>query len=173
VRSDLGRFAHGQFRVDYEDRPDAHALRKKRVERARDAMAAAGLDALLCWKDENVRYLTGLRAQIIAGKSALLNGCLLFREGPPVLLASGGEAQRVKLVMPWIEEIHVVPIMEAAGLVREVVERTLGPILAQRRLSSGRLGLDESGYALVAALREQLPKLELCDGDAVMQSARR
>jgi Xaa-Pro dipeptidase len=172
VRSDLGRFAHGQFRVDYEDRPDAHALRKKRVERARDAMAAAGLDALLCWKDENVRYLTGLRAQIIAGKSALLNGCLLFREGPPVLLASGGEAQRVKLVMPWIEEIHVVPIMEAAGLVREVVERTLGPILAQRRLSSGRLGLDESGYALVAALREQLPKLELCDGDAVMQSAR-
>ncbi|HEY8864610.1 MAG TPA: Xaa-Pro peptidase family protein [Candidatus Dormibacteraeota bacterium] len=172
MRSDLGRFAHGQFRVDYEDRPDAHALRKKRVERARDAMAAAGLDALLCWKDENVRYLTGLRAQIIAGKSALLNGCLLFREGPPVLLASGGEAQRVKLVMPWIEEIHVVPIMEAAGLVREVVERTLGPILAQRRLSSGRLGLDESGYALVAALREQLPKLELCDGDAVMQSAR-
>jgi Xaa-Pro dipeptidase len=172
VRSDLGRFAHGQFRVDYEDRPDAHALREKRVERARDAMAAAGLDALLCWKDENVRYLTGLRAQIIAGKSALLNGCLLFREGPPVLLASGGEAQRVKLVMPWIDEIYVVPIMEAAGLVREVVERTLGPILAKRRLSSGRLGLDESGYTLVAALRERMSKLELCDGDAVMQSAR-
>jgi Xaa-Pro dipeptidase len=172
VRSDLGSFAHGQFRVDYEDRPDAHALRKKRLERARGAMAAAGLDAVLCWKDENVRYLTGLRAQIIAGKSALLNGCLLFREGPPVLLASGGEASRVKLVMPWIEEIHVVPIMEAAGLVLKVVERTLEPILAQRRLSSGRLGLDESGYALVAALRERMPKLELCDGDAVMQSAR-
>ena len=172
MRSDLGRFAHGQFRVDYEDRPDAHALRKKRVERARDAMATAGLDALLCWKDENVRYLTGLRAQIIAGKSALLNGCLLFREGPPVLLASGGEAQRAKLVMPWIEEIHLVPIMEAAGLVREVVKRTLAPILSKRRLSGGRLGLDESGYALVAALREGIPKVELCDGDAVMQSAR-
>lgn len=135
-------------------------------------MAAAGLDALLCWKDENVRYLTGLRAQIIAGKSALLNGCLLFREGPPVLLASGGEAQRAKLVMPWIEEIHLVPIMEAAGLVREVVKRTLAPILSKRRLSGGRLGLDESGYALVAALREGIPKVELCDGDAVMQSAR-
>jgi Xaa-Pro dipeptidase len=172
VRSDLGRFAHGQFRVDYEDRPDAHALRAKRVERARAAMAAAGLDVLLCWKDENVRYLTGLRAQIIAGKSALLNGCLLFREGPPVLLTSGGEAQRARIVMPWIEEIHLVPIMEAAGLVREVVERTLEPILAQRRVSNGRLGLDESSYSLVAAMRERLPKLELCDGDAVMQSAR-
>jgi len=172
VRSDLGRFAHGQFRVDYEDRPDAYALRAKRLERARAAMVAAGLDALLCWKDENVRYLTGLRAQIIAGKSALLYGCLLFRDGPPVLLTSGGEAQRAKVVMPWIEEIHLVPIMEAASLVREVVERTLRPILTQRRVSSGRLGLDESGYSLVAAMREGLPKLELCDGDAVMQSAR-
>lgn len=171
-RSDLGRFAHGQFRADYEDRPDAQVLREKRLRRAREAMAAAGLDALLCWKDENVRYLTGLRAQIIAGKSALLNGCLLFREGQPVLLASGGEVQRVQVVMPWIEEVHAVPIMEAAGLVGEVVERTLKPILERGGLARGRVGLDESGYALVAALRERLPNLQLADGDAAMQAAR-
>jgi Xaa-Pro dipeptidase len=164
-------FARGQFRVDYEARPDPHALREKRLRRARDAMLAGGFDALLCWKDENVRYLTGLRAQIIAGKSAVLNGCLLFREGPPVLLASGGEVQRARLVMPWIEEIHAVPIMEAAALVGAVVDGTLMPLLQRRQV--GRLGLDESGYALVAALRERLPGLELADGDAVMQAARR
>jgi Xaa-Pro aminopeptidase len=170
--SDLGSFAHGQFRADYEDRPDPHALREKRLRRAQEQMAAHDLDVLLCWKDENVRYLTGLRAQIIAGKSALLNGCLVFREGPPVLLASGGEVQRARVVMPWIEEIHAVPIMEASGLVREVVARTIGPVLAARRLTTGRLGLDESGYALVAALRDGLPDLRLGDGDAVMQAAR-
>jgi Xaa-Pro aminopeptidase len=164
-------FARGQFRADYEARPDPHALREQRILRARDTMLAGGFDALLCWKDENVRYLTGLRAQIIAGKSAVLNGCLLFRDGPPVLLASGGEVQRARLVMPWIEEMHAVPIMEAAGLVRAVVEGTLAPLLRGRQV--GRLGLDESGYALVAALREQLPRLELADGDAVMQAARR
>jgi Xaa-Pro aminopeptidase len=136
-------------------------------------MVASGLDALLCWKDENVRYLTGLRAQIIAGKSALLNGCLLFAEGPPVLLASGGEVQRAQVVMPWIEEIHTVPIMEAAGLVRAVVERTLKPLLERRGAARARLGLDESGYAFVAALRDRLPELQLGDGDAVMQTARR
>src|SRR5262245_29187166 len=122
-RSDLGTFAHGQFRVDYEDRPDPHALRRKRVERARAELRARGLDALLVWKDENVRYLTGLRAQLIAGKSTQLNGCLLPVDGPPILLASGGEVQRARIVMPWLEEIHTVPIMEARGLVRGAVEQ--------------------------------------------------
>lgn len=172
-RSDLGRFAHGQFRTDYEDRPDPQVLRTKRLHRAQETLAARGLDALLCWKDENVRYLTGLRAQIIAGKSALLNGCLVFREGPPVLLASGGEVERVRIVMPWIEEIHAIPIMEAAGLIGAVVRQTIKPILESRGLGAGRVGLDESSYALVAALREQAPRLQLGDGDATMQEARR
>ena len=34
-RKDLGQFAHGQFRVDYEDRPYHTSLREKRIARAR------------------------------------------------------------------------------------------------------------------------------------------
>jgi Xaa-Pro dipeptidase len=135
-------------------------------------MAAAGLDALLVWKNENVRYLTGLRAQIIAGKSALLNGCLLLPGRAPILLASGGEVQRAKNVMPWIEEIHAVPIMEAKGLVRGMVESVLKPLLDRHGLTKAKLGLDESGFVLVQALRELTPSVELADGDAVMQRAR-
>ncbi len=169
-RSDLGTFAHGQFRVDYEDRPDPHVLREKRVERAREAIRAAGLDAVLVWKDENVRYLTNLRAQLIAGKSTQLNGCLLPVDGPPVLLASGGEVQRARVVMPWLEEIHAVPIMEARGLVRGAVEKTIAPLL--ERYQVGVLGLDESGFSLVQALGELAADVELADGDAPMQAAR-
>ncbi len=171
-RKDLGQFAHGQFRVDYEDRPDHALLRAKRVARAREAMKAAGLDALLVWKNENVRYLSGLRAQIIAGKSAVLNGCLLLAEGAPILLASGGEVQRATIVMPWIEEIHAVPIMEARGLVRGMVESTLKPLFERHGVTGGRIGLDESGYVLVQALQELVPTVEIGDGDAVMQVAR-
>ena len=169
-RSDLGTFAHGQFRVDYEDRPDPHALRRKRAERARAELRARGLDALLVWKDENVRYLTGLRAQLIAGKSTQLNGCLLPVDGPPILLASGGEVQRARIVMPWLEEIHTVPIMEARGLVRGAVEQTIVPLLERHQV--GVLGLDEAGYALVEALRELAPGVALADGDAPMHAAR-
>ena len=117
-RSDLGEFAHGQFRVDYEHRPDPEALRRLRIERARAAMEEAGLDGLLLWTTENVRYLAGLRPQLITGKSIFLNGCLLLPETEPIALLSGGEAERARIVMPWIEELHVVPIMEAAGLIR-------------------------------------------------------
>ncbi len=173
VRTDLGQFAHGQFRVDYEDRPDPAGLREKRVARARDAMKAAGVDALLVWKDENVRYLTGLRAQIIAGKSALLNGCVLTADEGPILLASGGEVQRVAVLMPWIEEVHAVPIMEAAGLVREAVSKTIAPVLRKLGLEGGVVGLDEAAYCQVQALTAALPGLKLQDGDAVMQAARR
>jgi Xaa-Pro dipeptidase len=172
ARRDLGEFAHGQFRADYEHRPDPQALRQKRLARAQRALSEAELDVLLCWKDENVRYLTGLRPQIIAGKSALLNGCLLFREGSPVLLASGGEVQRVGVVMPWIEEVHAVPIMEARGLVRSAVESTITPALERRGLERSRIGIDEVAFCQLEAIRDFLPGATLADGDAVMQAAR-
>ncbi len=173
-RADLAEFAHGQFRTDYEARPDPHALREARVELARAAMREAGLDALLVWKNENVRYLTGLRAQLIAGKSALLNGCILPAEGPPILLASGGEIQRCKMVMPWIEELHAVPIMEARGLVRGAVEHVIGPALARHGLAQGgTLGIDEAAICQIEAIRELLGHVTVADGDAPMQAARR
>lgn len=170
-RPDLGTFAHGQFRVDYEDRPSPHELREKRVAHAREEMEKAGVQALLCWKDENVRYLTGLRAQIIAGKSAVLNGCLLVPDAAPILLASGGEVQRAQIVMPWVEEIHAIPIMEGRGLVRGAVEHTIAPIL--RRHGIEMLGVDELAFCQLEALQDLAPEVRLVDGDAVMQAARR
>lgn len=172
-RSDLGEFAHGQFRVDYEHRPDPESIRGLRVKRAYREIAQAGLDGLLLWKSENVRYLTGLRPQIIAGKSVFLNGCLLLPGRAPIALLSGGEAERARIVMPWLEEVHVVPIMEADGLIRGAVESVIVPLLRRNDLAEGRLGLDASAYALVAAMRELLPALELADGDGAMQRARR
>lgn len=171
-RTDLASFAHGQFRVDYEHRPDPHELREKRVARVQEEMRNAGIDGLLCWKDENVRYLTGLRAQIIAGKSALLNGCLLVPDAAPILLASGGEVQRARMVMPWVEEVHTVPIMEARGLVRGAVEHTIVPVLREHGVGGGTLGIDELAFCQLEALQELAPDVILVDGDAVMQRSR-
>ncbi len=64
------------------------------VERGLDSLASRAKRASWLEGRENVRYLTGLRARVIAGKSAPLNGYRLFPEGEPVLLASGGEIQR-------------------------------------------------------------------------------
>ena len=66
---------------------------------------------------------------MLTGKSALLNGCLLLADRPPVLLLSGGEIDRVRRTMPWIEEVHAIPILEAPRLVAGAVEETIAPVL--------------------------------------------
>src|SRR5262245_23401756 len=154
--------------VDYEQRVDMHALRERRVERARAAMEAAELDALLVWKDENVRFLSALRAQIIQGKSALLNGCLLRADGTMTLFVSGGEIDRARATMPWIEDLRPIPIMEARGLVRGAFETAIVPALGDLE----RIGVDELAYAQVEAFADLAPGVRLADGDAVMQQAR-
>jgi Xaa-Pro dipeptidase len=171
-RSDLGRFALGQFATDYEQRVDTDGLRTLRAERVADALVRSELDALLLWKDENLRYVTGMRAQIIQGKSALLNGVLLLRDRDPVLLCSGGELTRVENVMSWITEVHPIPILEARGLIRGFVEGTLAPLLREHGVAAGRLGIDECAFAQVEEIRGALPELELVDGDGLMQQCR-
>ena len=165
-----GPFARGGGRADFELRVDLVALRAERLARVQAALRASPLDALLLWRDENVRYLTGLRAQIISGKSALLNGVFLADGRAPVLLCSGGEVDRVRAVMPWIEDARAIPIMEAAGLVREAVRGTLAPLV--REAGADAVGIDECAYAQVAELREALPAVTLHDGDPLMQTCR-
>jgi Xaa-Pro aminopeptidase len=172
-RIGLGSYAHGPFAVDYEQRIDMAGLRSERLERARARLEASPMRALLLWKDENVRFLSGLRPQIIQGKSALLNGCLLVEDGALVLFCSGGEVDRVRQVMPWVEQVETVPIMEARGLVAGAVEDVIAPVLRRLQLDGARIGLDELAYAQVLELQRALPELELDDGDAVMQAARR
>ena len=171
-RAGLGRYAHGGFAVDYEQRVDYGFMRSERLERAKRELAASDLDAILVWKDENVRYLSGLRAQIISGKSALLNGCLLTGDGDLVLFCSGGEVDRATRVMPWIDRIETVPIMEARGLIAGAVENVIAPVLRELGLESATLGLDETAYAQVQELQRVLPDMELGDGDSIMQAAR-
>src|SRR5918996_2760807 len=171
-RSDLGEYAHGQFAVDYESRVDHRGLLEGRVQRTRAAMSEVGLDAVLVWKDENVRFLSGLRAQIIQGKSALLNGCLLTADERMVLFLSGGEVDRARNVMTWIDEIHPIPIMEARNLIAGAFEHAIVPVFKRLGLEGARVGLDASSFAQVQEFERTLPGVRLADGDAVMQRVR-
>jgi Xaa-Pro aminopeptidase len=172
-RADIGDFAHGPGRPDWESRADPADLREARVARVQSLLAASDADALLVWKDENVRYLTGLRAQIISGKSSVLNGCLLLAGRGPILLCSGGDIERARVGMPWIEEFHSIPIQEASGLIGGTVDLTIAPLLAEAGLASGRVAVDQAPVSLIKHLARALPGVELEDGDAIMLAARR
>jgi Xaa-Pro aminopeptidase len=124
------------------------------------------------WKDENQRYLTDLRAQLIAGKTTALNGAILIGEEAPILLCSGGEADRVRQTMPWIKEMHIVPIIEQRELVNGFITEILTPILARYDLTQGTVGMDEANMILVEAIHRHLPNMQLRECDSVMQRVR-
>ncbi len=169
----MERFARGQFQVGYEERIDLSQLRRKRVAKAQAERKADDLDAILVWKDENVRYLTDLRPQLISCKSTALNGALLTDGDSPVLFCSGGERDRVEMTMPWIDEVHTIPIIEHHELIRGFVTNTLVPVLTDHGLTSGRIGIDESNTVMMLEIQKQLPDVEICDGDSAMLRARR
>jgi Xaa-Pro aminopeptidase len=168
----MDRFARGPFHVGYERRVDLDALRKKRIAKADAERKKAGLDALLVWKDENGRYLTDLRPQLIAGKTTALNGALLIEGHDPIMFCSGGERDRVDRTMPWIKEAHTIPIIEERALVDGLVKDILGPVLKKHKLTDAKLGLDESNMVFYKALQKHFPKLQIEDGDTPMQLAR-
>ncbi|HEX6540397.1 MAG TPA: Xaa-Pro peptidase family protein [Ktedonobacterales bacterium] len=159
--------------MTYEQRVDTMALREKRIQRAVAQVEAAGLDALLVWKDENVRYLTDLRPQLIAGKTTALNGALLIPGAAPILFCSGGELDRVRQTMPWIVEAYAVPIVEERSLVEGLVRDILLPVLREHNLTAARVGLDEANMVFYRALTSAIPTLRVEDGDTPMQLARR
>jgi Xaa-Pro aminopeptidase len=165
-------YAKGPFAVDWEDRYDFAQLRADRVAKTQQSLEDSDADMLLVWKDENVRYLTGLRAQLIAGKTTSLNGAFLVPDQQPVLLGSGGEIDKAKFGMSWIGEAHAVPIMEQRELVDGFVTGTLVPMFKERGLETGRLAVDQANISFIHSLRQHLPEVELVDGDTVMQQAR-
>jgi Xaa-Pro dipeptidase len=167
------RYAKGPYAVDWEERIDFARLRKDRLEAVRKALRESDCDALLLWKDENVRYLTSLRAQLIAGKSTALNGVLVTAQAGPILLCSGGEVDKAAAGMPWLEGIRAIPIMEQAELVKGFVKETLAPLLKDFGVVSGRLGMDHVNLSLLDAMRTQLPDVQIDDGDDLMQGVRR
>ena len=164
-------YGAGTSAVDWEYRYDFGRLRAGRVARAQEALEADELDAVLVWKSENVRYLTSLRSQVIAGKDSILNAALLIPGHQPILLCSGGEVDHAAF-MPWLGAVHAIPIMEQRELIDGFVRAILAPALAERGLTRGRLGIDQSSIHLIRAIESALPGMVIVDGDHALQQAR-
>ena len=168
----MAGYARGPFGVDWEDRIDFDRLRRDRVDAVRAALRSSDMDALLLWKDENVRYLTSLRAQLIAGKTTSLNGVLITRDGGPILLCSGGEIDKANQGMSWLVAAHPIPIMEQRELVDGFVKITLAPLLNELGVADGRIGVDQVNYSLIESMQMHLPDVQPTDGDVLMQHVR-
>src|SRR5215467_4576065 len=87
--------------VDWEQRIDFDRLRKDRLARAREALEASELAALLLFDPNNIRYVTSTHiGEWARDKNARF--ALLPREGAPVLWDFGSAARHHQLYAPWL-----------------------------------------------------------------------
>ena len=152
--------------VDWEQRVDWDELRRSRTARVQNAMADAGLDAVLVQRFGNVRYLTSAR-MFPSVTYVSRYAALLTREGPCWFFCEPGDLAHTREFMPWIQEVRPWPYQQDT-CVASIVEA-----ISELDLEAGSIGLDDAvAHDLAAGLLSHFPELTLADAAETMSSAK-
>jgi Xaa-Pro dipeptidase len=166
----------GSMSVDWEERWNADRLRTYRIGRARDALAASDLGAVLLFDFNNIRYVTSTHIGEWA-RDKMTRYALLSRGGEPHIWDFGSAARHHRLNCPWLrpDNIHAGMIglrgavAADAGLFRNAA-REIAAILKAEGSADMPLGMDIVEPPMVAALEAE--GLTIRDGQQVMLDAR-
>ncbi|MFL5646826.1 MAG: M24 family metallopeptidase [Chloroflexota bacterium] len=166
----------GSMNVDWEERWNVDRLRTYRTTRAREALAASDLGAVLLFDFNNIRYVTSTHIGEWA-RDKMTRYALLTRGGDPHIWDFGSAAKHHRLNCPWMrqENIHagMVGLRGAvapdAGLFRSAA-REIAAILRAEGVADMPIGVDIVEPPMVAALAEE--GLTVRDGQQVMLDAR-
>ena len=91
----------GLMNVDWEERVNTERLRTYRFARAREALEASELGALLLFDFNNIRYVTSTHIGEWA-RDKMTRFALLTRGGEPHLWDFGSAAKHHRLYCPWL-----------------------------------------------------------------------
>ncbi len=166
----------GSMNVDWEERWNVDRLRTYRTTRARDALAASDLGAVLLFDFNNIRYVTSTHIGEWA-RDKMTRYALLTRGGDPHIWDFGSAAKHHRLNCPWMrpENIHagMVGLRGAvapdAGLFRSAA-REIAAILRAEGVADMPLGVDIVEPPMLAALAEE--GVTVRDGQQVLLDAR-
>ncbi len=166
----------GSMQVDWEERWNADRLRTYRTSRARAALEASDVGAVLLFDFNNVRYVTSTHIGEWA-RDKMTRYALLSRGGTPHIWDFGSAAKHHRLNCPWLapENIHagMVGLRGAvapdAGLFRAAA-RQICEILKAEGVADMPLGVDIVEPPMLAALTAE--GLNVRDGQQVMLDAR-
>ena len=168
--------APGRMHVDWEERVDFRRLHEYRLGRARQAIAGAGLGAVLVFDMNNIRYLTSTTIGEWA-RDKVARFALLTRSGEPILWDFGSAAKAHRLHAPWLKQQNSRAGMTGlrgsvapeAGLSDDVA-RTVKDIMREEGVAGEPLGVDIAEMPMVFAL--QTCAIKVVDGQQAMLDAR-
>jgi len=162
------------YAVDWVDRIDFAALRQYRTDRLQQKLREYGLDALITFRAEYIRYMTGLRPLWWPISFLSRNASMIAQSEPPVLYVTSGDHARCQATMNWLppENIRACGTMEDPGIAKTMVREEFVPALQKMGVADGRIGVDASIMSVLFQLKEALPRAELVDGsDAIRDAA--
>lgn len=162
--------------VDWEERVDFERLRRYREARARAALEASELGALLVFETSNVRYLTATHIGTW-GYNKSERWALLTRRGTPWIWDFGSAARNHRLHSPWLEQAQSLggnsglqgAIAPGSGL-PVAAAREIAAILRDEGVADAPLGVDVIELPFLRALEAE--GIEVRDGQQVMLDAR-
>jgi Xaa-Pro aminopeptidase len=166
----------GSMNVDWEERWNVDRLRTYRFGRARAALEASELGALLLFDFNNIRYVTSTHIGEWA-RDKMTRYALQTRGGDPHIWDFGSAAKHHRLNCPWMrpENVHagMVGLRGAvapdAGLFRAAA-REIAAILKAEGVADMPIGVDILEPPMLAALNEA--GITVRDGQQVMLDAR-
>jgi Xaa-Pro aminopeptidase len=159
----------GMMGVDWEERIDFDRMRRERLQKARDAMEKANVDALFIFSLEDIRYVTGFRTHLGPVAIIGLASLVLPRGGEPILYCLDEHHCRAR--MPWLkpENIRERAMIKTEGGTKKWAEQ-LKPRLG--KLLEGKIGVDLLTKGLSDWLPRYFPKAEFVDGKAILEQGK-
>ena len=162
-----------EFHVDWRGQIDFDFMRKDRTERVSEKIKEFGLDGLLCFKAEHIRYMTGYRPLWWPISFLTRNACVMAPDKEPILFPTSGCVERCWGSMYWMDKENIRPLatMEDPGIARTEVEKKIKPALEELGITEGRIGVDHVTMIVLNILKETFPKAEFVDGDQCVLAA--
>jgi Xaa-Pro dipeptidase len=168
--------APGVLGVDWEQRVDFDRLRRYRLQRARQALEASDLGALLVFDTANIRYITATHIGYWAFNK-MERWALLTRTGEPWIWDFGSAARVHKQQAPWLDPMHSVggntglagSIGPESGLVARAV-REIKSVLEDEGVAGMPLGVDMAETEMFLELTRA--GIDVRNGQQVMLRAR-
>lgn len=166
----------GLTNVDWEERWSVERLRMYRLGRARAALGASDVGAVLLFDFNNIRYVTSTHIGEWA-RDKMTRYALLTRGGDPHIWDFGSAARHHRLNCPWLrtENIHAGmvglrgAVAPEAGLFRAAA-REIRDILKAEGVADMPLGVDLVEPPMLAALAAE--GVTVRDGQQILLDAR-
>jgi Xaa-Pro aminopeptidase len=163
--------------VDWEQRIDFPRLRRERLERAKAALEASDLGALLLFDPNNIRYVTSTHiGEWARDKNARF--ALLPRGADPILWDFGSAARHHQLYAPWLPpesfRAGVAPMRGAMPVetgVPDGLAKKISVELHERGIDDEPVGVDMADLVTLEALDRA--GIQVADGSRIMLEARK